>query len=184
MKFLIELFTWHTCIYSKTLKVSQCHPHQIGISAVEICKRTIFCIRWRDRGRHGRDRMVVEFTNVSSKLIHGEVYSIQHYVINVCQWLTTGQWFYQGTPVSPTNKTDLHDITEILLKVALNTINQPILHKRQIKKNIFISIYKFNNLIKIRSVHLLFLILFAWPLHGSKSSDPILIRLHFLKNFF
>jgi len=24
-------------------------------------------------------------------------------------------------------KTDLHDITEILLKVALNTINQPIL---------------------------------------------------------
>jgi len=24
-------------------------------------------------------------------------------------------------PVSPTNKTDLHDITEILLKVALNT---------------------------------------------------------------
>ena len=29
-----------------------------------------------------------------------------------------------GTPVSSTNKTDHHDITEILLKVALNTINQ------------------------------------------------------------
>jgi hypothetical protein len=29
-----------------------------------------------------------------------------------------------GTPVSSTNKTDRHDITEILLKVALNTINQ------------------------------------------------------------
>jgi hypothetical protein len=27
--------------------------------------------------------------------------------------------------VSPTNKTDRHDITEILLKVALNTINKP-----------------------------------------------------------
>jgi len=27
------------------------------------------------------------------------------------------------TPVSSTNKTDRHDITEILLKVALNTIN-------------------------------------------------------------
>jgi hypothetical protein len=27
-------------------------------------------------------------------------------------------------PVSSTNKTDRHDITEILLKVALNTINQ------------------------------------------------------------
>jgi hypothetical protein len=29
----------------------------------------------------------------------------------------------QGTPVSSTNKTDCHDITEILLKVELNTIN-------------------------------------------------------------
>jgi S-ribosylhomocysteine lyase LuxS involved in autoinducer biosynthesis len=29
-----------------------------------------------------------------------------------------------GTLVSSTNKTDRHDITEILLKVALNTINQ------------------------------------------------------------
>jgi hypothetical protein len=30
---------------------------------------------------------------------------------------------YPGTPISSTNKTDRHDITEILLKVALNTIN-------------------------------------------------------------
>jgi hypothetical protein len=34
------------------------------------------------------------------------------------------QWFSRGTPVSSTNKTDRHDIAEILLKVALNTINQ------------------------------------------------------------
>jgi hypothetical protein len=34
----------------------------------------------------------------------------------------TGQWFSSGTAVSSTNKTDYHDITEILLKVALNTI--------------------------------------------------------------
>jgi hypothetical protein len=39
-----------------------------------------------------------------------------------------GLWFSQGTSVSSTNKTDCHDITEILLKVALNTIipNPPI----------------------------------------------------------
>jgi len=36
----------------------------------------------------------------------------------VCQWLATGPL------VSSTNKTDRHDITEILLKVALNTIKQ------------------------------------------------------------
>jgi hypothetical protein len=40
----------------------------------------------------------------------------------VCQWLTAGQWFSPGPPLSSTNKTDRHDITEILLKVALNTI--------------------------------------------------------------
>jgi hypothetical protein len=40
----------------------------------------------------------------------------------VCQWLATGQWFSPGTPVSSTTKTDRHDIAEILLKVALNTI--------------------------------------------------------------
>jgi hypothetical protein len=33
-------------------------------------------------------------------------------------------WFSAGTPVSSTNKTDHHDITEILLKVALKTIHQ------------------------------------------------------------
>ena len=37
---------------------------------------------------------------------------------------STGQWFSQSTPVSSTNKTDRLDITEILLKVVLNTINQ------------------------------------------------------------
>jgi negative regulator of genetic competence, sporulation and motility len=35
-----------------------------------------------------------------------------------------GQWFSPGTPFSSNNKTDHHDITEILLKVALNTIIQ------------------------------------------------------------
>ena len=40
----------------------------------------------------------------------------------VCQWLATGRWFALGTPVSSTNKIDRHDIIDILLKVALNTI--------------------------------------------------------------
>jgi hypothetical protein len=31
---------------------------------------------------------------------------------------------FPGTPLSSTNKTYHHDLTEILLKVALNTINQ------------------------------------------------------------
>jgi hypothetical protein len=43
----------------------------------------------------------------------------------VCQWLSAGRWYSPGTPVSSTNKTERHNITEILLKVTLNTINQP-----------------------------------------------------------
>ena len=46
----------------------------------------------------------------------------------VCLWLVTHLWFYPNTPVSSTNKTDHHDMKEILMKVALNTITltQPI----------------------------------------------------------
>jgi hypothetical protein len=36
----------------------------------------------------------------------------------------TCRWFSPDTPVSSTNQTDHHDITEISLKVALNTKNQ------------------------------------------------------------
>ena len=36
--------------------------------------------------------------------------------------LETGLWFFLGSPISSTNKTDRHDIAEILLKVVLNII--------------------------------------------------------------
>jgi hypothetical protein len=49
------------------------------------------------------------------------VYSIQHYLIKFVGWLATGLEFFPDTLVSSTNKTDRHDITEILLKVALST---------------------------------------------------------------
>jgi hypothetical protein len=42
----------------------------------------------------------------------------------VYQLLAHGRWFYPGTPASSTNKTGRHDITEILLKVALTTKNK------------------------------------------------------------
>ena len=46
----------------------------------------------------------------------GEMYPIQHYVIRFVSDLP------QDIPVSSTSKTERHDITEILLKVALSTI--------------------------------------------------------------
>ena len=50
----------------------------------------------------------------------------------VCQRLAAGWWFSLGTPVSSTNKTERHDITEILLKVALNTITLSLPKKNHI----------------------------------------------------
>ena len=55
------------------------------------------------------------------------------YVMNICPRLP-GQWYSLGIPVSSTDKTDHLNITEILLKVALNTINS--LYKLYLDKNI------------------------------------------------
>jgi len=49
------------------------------------------------------------------------VYSI-HYVIKFVSDLRQVGGFPRGTPASFTNKTDRHDITEILLKLVINTL--------------------------------------------------------------
>ena len=60
-------------------------------------------------------------TNVSLTPVHDEVYSVQHDVVKfVSDLLQVGG--FRRIPVSSTNKTDRHDKTDILLKVALNTI--------------------------------------------------------------
>jgi hypothetical protein len=42
----------------------------------------------------------------------------------VYQFLAHGRWLSPGTPASSSTKTGRHNMTEILLKVALNTIKQ------------------------------------------------------------
>ena len=84
--------------------------------------------------------------------LSGGVYSIQHYTLcdKVCRWLMAGQWFSPGTPVSSTNKTDRHDITEILLKVVLNTItlvNVVVLYQGHPFTQIFLHTLTLNNFI-------------------------------------
>jgi len=85
-------------------------------------------------GRRSRDRMVVGLTTTYSTSAYHHWCcefgspsgrDVQHYVIRF-QWLATGRWYSPGPPVSSTNKTNRHDITEIMLKVALNTIKHTI----------------------------------------------------------
>ena len=70
--------------------------------------------------------MRITTTVVSSNPADNGVYSKQHYVIQFVNDLRQDGGFFPGTPVSSTNKTDRHDITEIFLKMLLNTINQTI----------------------------------------------------------
>ena len=59
---------------------------------------------------------------VSSNPVHGEVYSIQQYAIKFVSDVQLVGGFLRVLRLPPPIKSDCHDITEILLKVVLNTI--------------------------------------------------------------
>ena len=79
---------------------------------------------------------------VSSNPTNGEVYSIQHYVIKLVSDLKQLGGFLRFPP--PIKR---HDITEILLKVALNTRNQPTnLYESVISHWLYIYIHMLNDI--------------------------------------
>ena len=93
----------------------------------------------------GRDRIVVGFTTTCpnqclSPLMLWVRISIRARCTTlcdkVCQWLATDQWFSPGPPCSSINETDRYDKTEILLKVAANTIK-----KQQQKPSLKITVW-------------------------------------------
>jgi hypothetical protein len=55
----------------------------------------------------------------------------------VRHWLAIGWWFFTCTPVSYTNKNYRYDITEILLKVILNTIVLTLISRHETPTNCF-----------------------------------------------
>ena len=57
---------------------------------------------------------------------------------NVYQFLAHGLWFSPGTPASSTTKTGRHGIAEILLKVALTTKDQSMIHVGDISRMIYV----------------------------------------------
>ena len=81
-----------------------------------------------------RDRMVVGFTAIFAISAYHHCCcefesrsgrGVQHYVIKFASDLRyVCRWFSPGPPIFSSNKTDLHGIAEILLKVALNTNKQ------------------------------------------------------------
>ena len=98
------------------------------------------------RGHRGRDRMAVGFTTTYAVsayhpplMLWVRISIRARYTTlckKVCQWLATDRWFSLCSPVSSSNKTDRHDITEywLLFKVALNTIKQTNKHQNMFRK--------------------------------------------------
>ena len=68
--------------------------------------------------------MPITTNDVSSNPVHGEVYSIQHYVIQFVSDLSQVGGFLWVLLFPPPLKltATIDDITQLLLKVALNTI--------------------------------------------------------------
>ena len=121
------------------LSIKPCYCSSIFVFIL-FCKDCLYGRSFYAGGRHGHDRMVVGYLTTCA------IIAYHHYICEFepcswrgildttlydknCQWLATGRWFSLGTPVSSTNKTDHHYITEILLKVMLNTINSPKFNK-------------------------------------------------------
>jgi hypothetical protein len=93
----------------------------------------------------------------------------------VCQRLTSGWWFSPGTPVPFTNKTDSHNITEILLKVELNTITPPSSH--YVLPGTIISSFKFIYIKMFTFVYKMF----TWGDLKTKYPSMQILHLHLLQ---
>ena len=73
---------------------------------------------------------------MSSNPAHDKVCSIQHYMIKFVSDLRQVSGV-SGYYVSSTNKTNRQDITEIQLKVSLNSIALPVFHiSNMVKRNL------------------------------------------------
>jgi hypothetical protein len=112
----------------------------------------------------------------------------------VCQWLATGLWVSLCPPVSSTNKTYRHDIAEILLKVALNTIrptNQQLLFVSMSSGNFSIKFLILWNNLFLRSVcgplymhHVLWFYCRYWKIKIFFKGNFIAIYLYESRSFY
>ena len=71
---------------------------------------------------------------MSSNPAHGKVYSIQLYMIHFSTTCDRTMVFSTSTPVSPNNKTDRNDRTEIMLKDKVENVNGVIRRRKCVKQ--------------------------------------------------
>ena len=127
--FLLKLIIWnidiHTCLLDTTFLCPHLYnssntliPYKI-ISPKVLVTKGIYSRRFNFRDKWDRRGRMVQNVDEFKISIRARCTTLCD---KVCHWLATGRWFSPNPPVSPTNKTDRHDITKLLLKVALNII--------------------------------------------------------------
>ena len=129
----------------------------------------LYIITDATRGRRGRDRMVVGFTTT---------YAISVYHHWWCVFESRSGRGLQHYVLKLVNKIDRHDISEILLKVTLSTINQTNKHTTYFACNNDRNhlIYKDVTLVKTKKVLSLTLSRFK------RSAFPLSLKLSMLTN--
>ena len=103
-------------------KASDCIPVMFGVPQGSVLGQSLFLFSINDI-LEGITSTVLLFADDTIAYLTRGCLGHDRMVVGFCQWLAACPWFSPGTPVSSTNKTWHHDTTEILLKVALNTIN-------------------------------------------------------------
>jgi hypothetical protein len=96
--------------------------HMTNIVSQRIHTTCILCIEFKIRVQ----RSIQHTASVRARLCKLQKCGLdsQPQLIEVYQFLVHGRWVSRGTPASSTTETGRHDIAEILLKMALSTINQ------------------------------------------------------------
>ena len=128
----ISAISWQTVLVEEIGVPRENHrPRRPRLFSLKMNTKCICQMAFHERGRLFRYRMVVfhlrlqwvliTTTVVSSNPGHGQVYSKQHYVIKFVSDLRKidcDLFFFSDTLDSFINTTDLHDITDILLKAT------------------------------------------------------------------
>ena len=118
---VFKFINYNSCIY-------KCNKYTLIMIYITKSSFTLFA----EQGHRGCDHMVVEFTTTYAiSTYHHSCWvwvPLRWGVLDttlcdkVCQWFAKGRGFLRVLLAFSINKSDWQDITEILLKVALNTI--------------------------------------------------------------
>jgi hypothetical protein len=106
----------------------KCDPYRVWCSIFPHIGKTgrldfsLFWLKGEVRENLGDFRKSIQILTFLSPLLHVPGVLDKTLCDKVCQWLAEDLWFSPGTSVSSTNKTERHNITETLLKVALSII--------------------------------------------------------------